>query len=563
MKKFALFALLLMTSLFVLPVGAQDDAQALAQYFPSDTPFYLSFRTDDDFIGTVDQLLVKLDRVLPDADFDESFREILDDAADDIQDDGTFASVIRPWLGDEGAFGVYTLDEDAMNREVPPLVIALSLTDADAAKAFFQANAELEDYTEIAGDGFTLYAPLSGNADNPHVVIRSDVVILTNSPEIGEAGGIIAAPLSENPAFDMALGTLPLASYDAVAYLDTPSFFDAIMREQGGVSAEELAMITPMMNALHPQAFGFDIVDERTLVFDFASPLAADAELPFAMPVTEPIDPAFAAHIPANTTLVVQGTNLYQSYQSGVQNLRQLVETMSETNEDVDVRQLNAVMFGINFAVRGVTGLTTDEAFGWMTGDYALAVGLSPSLADASSISAASNALPVDFALVLEVTDAAAVQTLFSGMSESLTGLDADNMQLEILEDAIHVTLTPDDTPFPVELTIAKNDEVFVIGTERMVRAALTPATGMDTDAAFNAASAHMLSNANALLYVGSHSLTPLARVLSASSNPPRIQEQGQEMKAALEAFDSLTISSSALPDNAGSLMRFVWLLPE
>ncbi len=56
MKKFALLAalLLLVTGVLALPAVAQDDAHPLAQYFPASAPFYVEFRSDDEFVAELE-----------------------------------------------------------------------------------------------------------------------------------------------------------------------------------------------------------------------------------------------------------------------------------------------------------------------------------------------------------------------------------------------------------------------------------------------------------------------------------------------------------------------------
>jgi hypothetical protein len=41
------------------------------------------------------------------------------------------------------------------------------------------------------------------------------------------------------------------------------------------------------------------------------------------------------------------------------------------------------------------------------------------------------------------------------------------------------------------------------------------------------------------------------------------VREQGKQVQAALDLISSISMSAAALPDNAGTLTRFVWTLPE
>ncbi len=74
MKKFALLAalLLLVTGVLALPAVAQDDAHPLAQYFPASAPFYVEFRSDDEFVAELDDLIAKIGEMVPDANIGSS-----------------------------------------------------------------------------------------------------------------------------------------------------------------------------------------------------------------------------------------------------------------------------------------------------------------------------------------------------------------------------------------------------------------------------------------------------------------------------------------------------------
>ena len=92
------------------PLPRPQDLTTLAGYLPADAPVYIGFRTDDAFLSTLDSLASKLDAVVPGGMMSGSVQEALDDLAKSIEPGGTFATTMRPWLGDTAAFGIYTLD---------------------------------------------------------------------------------------------------------------------------------------------------------------------------------------------------------------------------------------------------------------------------------------------------------------------------------------------------------------------------------------------------------------------------------------------------------------------
>lgn len=567
MKKLVLFAslLLVMLGVLTLPAAAQDESHSLAQYFPATSPFYLEFRTDDEFLTSLDALVAKIGEMVPDANIDGSLMDMIDDAVRDLDPDGSFATTIRPWLGDDAAFGLYEYDEEAMNSDEQPFLLVISIADQAAAEEFLTTYAP-NDYSESEEDGYTLYTPEDdANGEEPSFIFRDDVVIITASADIIEAGGVVEDGLNGSDAFNTAANMLPESGYDVFGYMDTPTFFNTTMTRSMGM--EEMEMFGALFNAIEPQAFGLTQLNDLALALDFASPLNLDADSPFAVNATEPIDPTFAEHIPAESVLVVQGTNLYQSYQTGIESLNAMAEMMKD-NPDFNPQDLRTALFALEFGVRGLTGLEIDEAIGWMTGDYAFAVGLAPAFADANNVMAAMQDLPVDFGIVVEATDADAAQQLYDGLSEALDGMSAE--ELDVTEEtldgdisALVVTISSPDMPYPIELLASTGNGVFAVGTRRMVTAAINPQNGLNNDENFAAAAETVLDNANALLYVGANSLQPLARVMSNPSNTESVQDSGIQLKAILGLFRSVTISSSVEADNSGGVTRFVWTLPE
>ncbi|MEP7290129.1 MAG: DUF3352 domain-containing protein [Chloroflexota bacterium] len=565
MKKLTwiVLALLLTLGALALPAAAQDEAHSLAQYFPEQTRLYMEFRTDEDTLQTLDALVTKVAELIPNSDMSASLMEMVDEGLAKMTPDGSFATTVRPWLGDMAALGVTEFDPDNMSNISENVTVAIAITDQAGAEDFFALAPDIDQYTVEAGDGYTLYTPNGSNPDNPTLIFRSDVILLTSSAALAETGGIIDAPLSGNAAFSTALNLLPEASYPMSAYIDTPAFLDAVIQQADNIDAAEMAIMNPLLDLLQPQAIGLTLLDDRSLVMDIASPSAPDTGTSLAMGGSTPIDPAFAQYIPANTPFVIQSANLYGTYQATLENLRSFAEMTDTSGGSTNRQQMRMITFGINFVVQGLTGLSSEEALGWMTGDYAFAVGLTPAFADSRNLMSASQSLPVDFALMLEVTDADAAQALYDGLSESLSGLDTDTVSVTATDDAIEVTLTPDNSPFPIHLMIAHNDAVFVIGTERMVTAALDPQNGLDTDANYTAASGYFLDGANTVLYLSADGLRPLTRVMINESNSSDVRSSGRDLKTALGLFDSVSISSATLPENAGLLARLVWTLPE
>ncbi len=244
MKKFVLIAALLVLALgaLVLPAAAQDtDLTTMAQYLPADAPVYFGFRTDDQFIQSVDGLAEKLSAIMP-----TSFRQALDKAADMMSPGGTFDTTVRTWLGDQGAVGSYDLHGQSAEHPVPPITIALAITDQDKAEAYFATLPNAERYSSSSEADYTLYSPVGNTSSDPYYVFRDDVLIITGDAALAEAGGVLSGDsLTDNPAFTSALGLLPADQYSGIVYVDTPAVFSMMMesRTTSYMSASDQAMM--------------------------------------------------------------------------------------------------------------------------------------------------------------------------------------------------------------------------------------------------------------------------------------------------------------------------------
>ena len=180
-KLFFLTMVLLLVGAFALPAAAVPvtDLTTLAGYFPEGSVIYASVRTDDDFVGTLDGLLQRVPEI-----GGLSLTSSLDTVASGIKSGATFQDLFRPWLGDTAAFGLLPLTTMDEFRN-PVALIAISLTDREAAEAFFQSVTRPRDYEQTQGDGFTTY---ESTRDNTHLAFRDDVLLIASSFDAIEAG---------------------------------------------------------------------------------------------------------------------------------------------------------------------------------------------------------------------------------------------------------------------------------------------------------------------------------------------------------------------------------------
>ena len=451
-----------------------------------------------------------------------------------------------------------------------PFTIIFSVKDQDKAEALFDNVLDAQDYAVKDGDGYAVYAPKSTLSGRPSFIFRSDVLIVTSDKTLVEAGGELTSKLSDESDFSTAVGLLPESQYNGVIYANTPALLASAMEDSmSRRDRANMEMFNSLFSVIKPQAYGLTILDDRSLTIDLVAPYSTDASSPMLMTsAKQPMNLDFAKHILAGTPLVAQGTDLYDNYESAIANFRTLAATMPSSS-DMKPQDVEAALWGLGFMVRGLTGLETADALGWMTGDYALTLGFSASFSDAQSIYAVAQSMPIEFGLIVEATDADAAQKFYDGLTRSLVGFPDPRVTVseETLGSgagALSITIQDKNTPFPIELLAATGNGVFALGTRRTVEAALDPKNaGLSSDAAYVEASKYLLTDTNSLLYLSGAGLKPLARVMTQSGNPDNVRQQGKQIQAVLDLISSGSVSATLLPDNGGSLARLVWTLPE
>ncbi len=556
MKKLAAitFLVILVLGGLALPAAAQaaPDLTSLAQYFPSGSPLYVSFDTSDAMIQAVDSVIARITTAFPSSSgAPTSLRAALDQAAAQLEPGGSFDTVFRPWLGDVGAFGIYSLSSHSSQ----PLTIALSVTDQSQAQATLNRALITNNYDVSYNDGNVVYTPSDPAANAATFILRSDVLLITSDPALVDAGGSLNITLADDSNFSGALGLLPLTPYNGVAYVDLPGILSAMLAAQSSDFAS-MGTLNSTLAALKPVAAGLTLLDNHALTLDFAMPLSSGLTGMLATRAT--LDPTFVHHIPANAALVIQGTNLYGAVQTAADNLHTMLNSMSGSG--ISSQDWDTAVWAIRFAVRGLTGLELEDAFGWMTSDYALYASFSPSFEDAASLREASTSLPIDFAFTAAAPDAEAAQRLFDGLVRSLHDLPVQGVTVtqESLGDinALVFNLDLPDLPFPIELLAATGNGVFTVGTRHMVVAALDPQQGLDDNPSYVDASQYLLADSNALIYLSSDGLKPFARILTRPGTPPDQRAQGKMLQKLLDLFQSGSVSISMQPDSM--IMRLV-----
>jgi hypothetical protein len=317
------------------------------------------------------------------------------------------------------------------------------------------------------------------------------------------------------------------------------------------------------LSAAAPQAVGFSLVNGGELVIDSAQlpgDTSALEEMGFVLPTSmAPVNFDFAAHVPADAPVVILGANLAETYDLLIQNLRAAMQLQVEAGNE-EAEDFEEGLRFVEIGVRGLTGLDLQEdILGWMTGDYALFLNVNPEGIGSTTI------MPLDFGLVFEATDPAAAQAVVDGIREAITQSEPENVTLteETVSgiDAAVITAEPEDEPYPVEILVGANDEVFVIGTRNAFTAAVEPSNGgLAADAGFTAAQSRFLDDSAVVFYFTPQPLESLADILAASDDND-MQEGAGLIQILTALLDSGSITATYSED--GTRGRFVLSLAE
>ncbi len=567
-----LAAVAVLVGALVVPVTASTPAELtrLAEYYPSDTLLFAAIRTDDDFIAELDSLVGTLADTLPSGTLPvSSLREILNFASMSIDPEGDFDSVFRSWLGDSASIGV--LDFDMTGASSAPFIVAVEINDQASTEIFLEANGVIDGFTREEVDGAIVFTPMMRMGDQGVVVIRDDVLLLALELDDLAIAGMQSDPLSGVEAFSSTIARLPEESYNAVIYNDFGALLAKSMEFNEAMSTMQMPpSYLEALEAIGPQVYGATILDGRSLTIDLVATyddmaaLQAVAGMTMSM-TTEPIDPTFASHIPAGTPLVIIANNSVGG--QPIAQLEALIDSFATQDmfTESDERQARQAIFALETGIRGITGLEADEVFGLFTGDIAATLGLSAAASDASSLEGLASAMPVEFAIIAEATDAAKFAELVEGLATGLTDLPVEEVTIGRSDVAgsngLVITIKGDNMPFTIEIVIASNEDVFAIGTRRAVQFALAPTAGagLDSDPAYIEAAGYLLADPVSIAYAAGGGFQPLARLLAANEFSER---EGESLAAVLNLISSASVSAVAIGEDS-SVARLVWTLPE
>lgn len=577
-KRYLFLVLVVMLALVPVAQADVDTLFPLADYYPADVVAFGALRVDDATIDTLDAVGLEIaNRITPLDPADFSLWGALDEIASDFEDGATYESLIGAWLGDTTAIGVFltpemvaeweatdeldNLDdiEDFDNLDELALVWTIDITDAVAAEEFMAAVILDEGSIAIPSErnGFVVYEFV----DVEYTVAIGENVAMGGTPEYVELmmNGDFGASLVDEDTFNETLEMFTQDDYAAVGYINQTAIVDIIAQSD----IEDAEAIDFLGQYTGAQAVGLTMIGDRSFVVEAVQTGTAS---PYYIGA---IDPDFAQRLPMSTPLLLHSTNLLGVYELAQMTTNQMIDLSAEDiSEDV--------MAELNQAFTEFTGLDLEEdVLSWMSGDYAVFLDIRKELADATSIFAALVAFPLEFGVTIDSSaDPAkanamidAIEALITKAAKELADDEFSTTEVVITREEIGRTnalvITVSDTeagiPFPIELVMAANDEVFAFGTRESVRGMLLNDGGLPADPTYADAVVNaFVYEPTATAYISFPSLLRLVNLVGAASDEPT----AAVVEEVLSLFTHWT-ASSANYDNGSATSRLTITLSE
>ena len=558
---------LLVSALPAAAVGAPvADLTALARYAPANAPIYAAIRTDDGFIEKLDALLARINAKIPDAlPPDLSLATALDEAD------------IRPWLGDVAAIIIPTPQAfmAAASGRSDQFIMAVSLADRQAAEMFVSTALHGDFNTVQEQSGVTVYVP-DPRYDDPVFAVYDDALL------IGEHRQTLAElpkeSLAGNTTFAATVELLPADDYDALVYLSVKNLLAPMRTLMQQSAAPGMEMFLDVVGA---QVYGFALWDGRSLVMDVAQTLGDTAALQAAglwvAPNLKPVDPGFAAHVPADVPLVIQGTDLGAATRMQFEMLRAFgdfvqknptlfagPEASEEALQAFASFNLGYLVTAANLGFAGLTGLNLEkDVLDWMQGDWALFARVLPD--DALGFT-------LDVGFVTETANAGKTESALIALGDALEAYDLSHEYEVVGEAGVLVAPSliraffPPKTPIDLlyhtdqlDVLFGANADVFAMGTRSAATFSLAPTGGgLAETPAFRYARTLLLDGANSFGYLAVAPLRAYLDDLSASTGG-----EGASLSATqriLSLFESGSFSAVST-EGGDSIGRFVLTL--
>lgn len=471
----------LLLALIVFPAAAQPRSDASmpvlegANYLPADATLYAAIRLDPGYLEQTTALLSRFEEIAGEADVREALIDSLGRQAAPLIDASS-------WIAVGTTAATANLDE---------------LTDRDSQAAFLfgirdraalePVLSELEMTVTEQRGVWTLYS-----VDNAvYAALKDDLLIV--SPDAGYVQMVLSgdyASLADAAAFTDVVGQLPEPAYDFIAYLDVGTVVRMSPEFSGRRGAEPPTAVTDAFGAVALAGVnrgGRDLLLDLQVGFGDLSALEAYG-FSSAMITGPAVDPAFMAHLPANTQFVLHSRDIGGALQQVFDTLNAF-GALSAQVPDV-ARSLRGVpgmgaRFGdtakaaLNLVLTAALGLDVDaDVINLLNGDFALFASIVPVRS------------PLRFApaLGLITADGAAGPRYAEAVSAALAEADLPADVTSYGDGGSIVSLSPMTDPIVAaefsalaaddpayDFALAYNDSVMILGSTSSAQYALAP----------------------------------------------------------------------------------------
>lgn len=586
MRKLSLFVLLALMVLGVSSVSALGETNLtnLAQYVEDDAVAFVSMRTDDGFIATIDALVDRVRPFLPEDELptSQNLTEFLDDTLQDVQL-GTFEDTIRPWLGDTAAVAAYLGDSGNMNDpfESGDVIIAIE-ADGIAALTFFEPFFDEDVQSgelEVGEVGeFTTYFD---ERESTVIAFGNDAIFITVSTEEDPMDLLpvdnVTNPLSADAAFTTTVSQLPENDYNILIYVNSVQLSRMSMTMMDGLSPE----LTELLSASGATAIGFTILGEDALTIDIVqnvqrSPLEIFGIAPYA---PSAIDFSFTNQAPADTVAIIQTSDFGPTVQYAIDSLETMAAYVQEQGGIAEFIDPDGVLlterdledleeFDLDFIVDGGINRTFTQLTGLSLESEVLPVLDGDLIAYVRTIESQGFFTPIipDGAVLFQTSDADGAANIVSQL-----GVLAEQYDIPVEMDTIggqEVVVLPADESFGFAYTgldtiLGSSDNLIAVGTRGAVNAAMSNDGGLTDDAIFQEAQNYFLDGTQQLAYIATAPLYDDIDALIESGLIDPEEEGLVEVYVGLSVIESASITSVISDDNLMSTTRLVLSLAD
>lgn len=552
--KMPIWSLLLLCGmmLMIAPTTAQQSQSTvdvrlseLGAYIPADVDFFLAVRTGSSYLDSLDTITLSLTEQVPEDILPtQSFRDLLDQIIVPEIDNISIVNFLDFWVGDESAIGINNLevllDDNPDNDTEAVIYLAVRITQRAFARGAIATIGLTTDSIRTEQDDFTLFT----NEANPNsVALNNDLLLIT----FNDSTSALNLPsIAEQSDFQAVLPELPTQEQEHLGILYAEATETVQVLAQDRAVRDILSALSLDADALGGIAVGIGLAENLSIVADVVQ-LRTLAN----PPVNQPIDLAFAAHLPADTAFVLHTTDLttLTNSASGLIAAISASDTPDGIYERLEV--LSELLLGLDLQTQ-----VLDVA----AGDYAILVDVdettTPPLGDVGAIFELGL---VEGADALSTGIGAGATQLFETATISPITLDVADTALPAL--SINIPNSP-----PTEIIVTHQQERFYFATRPLITQLVTASPTLQDNVNYQQAVQHMLPDAHISLFVnqqGPAALVDFSVVLLGSLGTIVTENTLQlEDIATLRNILDLILTSGSVStltnENGHLLMRFV-----